>query len=255
MLGAEAGFWYDRPVMNFVKWENPLVWILRIGIVATLFSTVVVSFDFFFPYIAPRAFFFQLVTAVLAVVSLAIAVFFPHRRPRGSLLVWAVLAYAAVLAVSTLSSSNPMKSFVGTVERSFGVFHIFHIIIVFFAALLAFQKPKEWRVFFWINVVWSLYPALDFIMPILMTDAARGNSIMGNQTFLAAYLLLQLFFALHLLISGKKHPFFSGILVLIMSIQVATILATGVRGAFLGLSTATLFFFFWGMAKSPKWRV
>jgi O-antigen ligase len=222
------------------RFEKILLWILRLGLILTLFTPLVYHNGFFFPYIIPRAVYFQIITEILFAGAITLIAFFPNHRPRWTHLSLAIFVYLAIAGVTTLTSVDPSKSFIGTIERSFGFFQLLHFGMLFFAASITLKKPSEWNAILGISLGISLYAALDLFIPMMTTSVARPPTVAGNPIFLAAYLIFHLFFATHFFTQTRKKwlRIFLGLLVVIFA---ATILSSGVRGAFVGLSAAIVF--------------
>lgn len=221
--------------------EKILIWILRVGLVLTLFLPLITKWNYFFPFIVPRAVYFQTLTAFLLIPCVALLLFCPHSRPKWSWISKSILLYFVIAAIATVTSVDPGKSFIGTIERSLGYYHLLHFGIVFLAAIMALRNARHWHIFFSIMVAISFIPAGHYLWGILQnSEQIRTSSIMGNPTFLAAYLTFHIFFAGYL-ITQTQQKIWKVLLAIIIAFEVGVTLATGVRGAFIGLSAATLY--------------
>lgn len=209
--------------------ENALLWLLRLGVLATLVTPLIYSGKFLFPYIVPRATYFQLVTELLLVLSFLYFVATSsgkHLRlktPVGMTL----LLFLGVNLLSTIFSADPSKSFSGSFERAFGFFHLLHYGALFLAATIVFQDRRMLIVTLMGSFGVQLYASVTF-------SSGPPQSIMGNPTFLAASLLIHIFLCLWL-ITRTKHRALQMFLAGFAVFFTAVLLGTGVRGAFLGL--------------------
>lgn len=221
------------------KTELILLWILRIGLTAVLLSPLVFSNKFFFPYIVPRATYFQIITEILFAVSVILVAFFPQHRSRWNYLSGSLVIYLAIAGFSTITSADPSKSFIGTTERTFGFYHLLHYGFLFFAAIIALKTHRHWNILFGLSLAVGLYAALNMLLPVLLV-ATMPPTVAGNPLFLAAYLMLHIFFAAYLMILTKNRwiRVFLGIIIFIF---IVTILLSGVRGVFVGLVAAAGF--------------
>lgn len=233
--------------------EKILLYILRLGLVISLFSIFAFSSRYFFPYIIPRAAFFQILIEILLVVAVILVMFFPKYRPKLSYVLGAVLLYFAIAGLSTLTAADPIKSFVGTIERAFGFYHVLHFGILFFLSAVAFQTLNEWLIFLGINVGVSLIMSGHFLIQALNSNSIP-SSLMGNPTFLGAYLICNIFFAAFI-ISKTKNKALKITLWIAMAIFALALLKTGVRGAFVGLSASVFYLLVYGAVKYKQWRV
>ncbi|GEM_PF-6529191 len=236
------------------RFEKILLWMLRIGIALTLFSPLIYNQNFFFPYIIPRAVFFQFITEILFVITVTLIAFFPQHRPRWNHLTTSVAIYLGIAALTTLTSADPTKSFIGTIERSFGFFHLLHFGMLFLAAIIALKKQLEWNIIFGISLGVSLYAALDFLTPLLKSTLSRPPTVAGNPIFLAAYLMFHLFFAAHFF-RQTKQMWIRVVLGILIVVFAAAILSSGVRGAFVGLSASVAFLLVHSAWQSKRFRV
>lgn len=233
--------------------DRILITILRVGLILILLVPLSYDGTFLFPFIIPRAIFFQVLIDILFVIAVFVAVFFPQYRPRLSLLAKALILFFGVSLLTTITSADPMKSFIGTIERSFGFFHIVHYLAFFFILLVALRERTARMIFLWCAVAVSFYAALDFLIPSFQNPQQPPMSAMGNQTFLAGYLIFHIFFAIYLGLQTKNR-WVQGILAAVVLIESFTIVNTGVRGAILGLTAGALCMFGYAVWKLPKLR-
>lgn len=234
--------------------ESILLWILRLGLAAALFSPLIYSTNYFFPYIVPRAFYLQIITEILFAATITLIAFFPQHRPRWNVLMVSLAIYLGIALLTTLTSADVAKSFIGTIERSFGSFHLLHFGMLFFAAIVALKTQLHWNAFFGLSLGIALYAALDLLIPVMTNATSLPPTVAGNPIFLAAYLIFHLFFAAHLLQQTKKR-WLKILLLALIVIFASAILASGVRGAFIGLSAAIGFLFIVHAWKLKRFRV
>lgn len=239
---------------NQTQTEKILVWILRIGLVATLAAPLIVDYDYFFPFIVPRATYFQAIASGLFLVSALLLLFFPHARPKKNWISRALLLYFLIAIIATITSVDPGKSFIGTIERDLGLYHMLNLGAVFLAAVLSLRTVREWNIFFAIAVAVSLYPTADFIIDVAKSTGTMPQTIMGNPTFLAAYGVLHIFFGGYL-ITQTKNKILKILLAAVIAFEVVTTIFTGVRGGFVGLSAAALFLIVSYAWKHVSWRM
>ena len=204
---------------------------------------LLVSADFYFPFVFPKAIVFRLLVDVLLAVFLVLAVFFPKYRIRitpliglyGIFLVWAFIASAV--------GENFYLSFWGDMERSEGLIMHLH----FFAFLLLItsvvRTRQEWQrlLFFSLGsaILMGGYAigqklGLSFFVN---TQGTRLSSTIGNPAFFASVLIFNIFFALSLLLTTRK-PAWSWLWAAVISFFVYLIYETGTRGSVLGLLLA-----------------
>lgn len=226
--------------------------ILRSGLVLVLFSVLIKSNSFFFPYIVPRTTYLQLIVELLGLAAIILIVLYPAYRPKWTLLSSALAAFFLAGLISVIFSADFSKSMFGTIERAFGFFNILHYGILFFVATVALRTQKQWNIFFAISIAISLYTTIDLLDSFIATNHVPPTAA-GNPTFLSAYLIFHIFFSAFLF-AQTKNKYFKFLLGAILAVQILAVIASGVRGAFVGLSSAVLFLAVYSIWKHAKTR-
>ncbi|MBI4995198.1 O-antigen ligase family protein [Candidatus Peregrinibacteria bacterium] len=236
----------------FQKLDKILLWILRTGLVLILFSVLVKHTGFFFPYIVPRTTYLQLIAEFLGGAAAIFIVLYPSYRPKWTFLSSALAAFFLAGLISVIFSADPSKSMFGTMERSFGFFNILHYGILFFVATVALRTQRQWNIFLAISIAISVYGAINLLNPVLLAKQVP-STVAGNPTFLSAYLIFHICFAAFLFIQ-TKDKYLKILLGIIIAIQASAILASNVRGGFVGLSAAVLFLMLYSIWKHKQTR-
>lgn len=249
--------------MNIAK-EKFLLWTIRIGLALTLLAPSIKNISFFFPYIMPRAIYFQVIVEIIFALAVILVLFCPKYRPSFSSLYKAVLIFLAVGALTTLTSEDFSKSFMGTIERSMGYFHVLHYGMLFFALTVALRTEKEWDAFIGANTAASLIPAYIYWKGIILAalDPAKygylieqnAHIITGNPLFLATYLLFSIFFAIYLF-QKTSNLWLKAFFAFVVIAAAATIFNSGVRGVFLGLCAGIFIFLACKAWMHKEWRL
>jgi O-antigen ligase len=185
--------------------------------------------------------------------SVVLVSFYPEHRPKLTNVSKAVLLFFVVVALSTVTSLDIGKSFIGTIERCFGFWNIVHFGFLYFAAIVTLRSQKEWNVFLSISVAISVYAGLDFLIPLIFGNGSL-TTIAGNVTFLAAYLIFHFFFAAFL-VTQTKNKWSKGILLIAMAINASVVVSCGVRGAFIGLCAGILYIIVYYAIRSKRIRI
>jgi tetratricopeptide (TPR) repeat protein/O-antigen ligase len=236
------------------KTEKSLVKILKIGLHIALFTIIPVLQKFMFPFITMKVFSFQVLIEILLPIWLFLILFYPKYRPRINLLTTAILVFLGSLFVSGLFGFDFERSFWATMERQIGIFTLLHF-GAFFLMFSVFEK-SDWRKYLNTSFVLSLIVSVFGIFQIFNPDiilknspdvGGRAGSFLGNPTFLAAYVLFNIFIGLWLFaenISGHGKSrnlgkaIFYGAGVIFQSLII--IIATQTRGAMIGLFAGIL---------------
>ena len=234
-----------------MKYTDYLRWGAIVAVFAALFIPFIIATggwgmpNLFFPYITGKNFIFRILVEVglLCYVLLALAV--PKYRPRASLLMWAALAFVAWMAVATILSVDPIKSFWSNFERMEGYLGLIHLFVWFVIVGALLSAENLWERFFNVSIsvgavqgVWALFQFLGWLS-ISSQSGARADTTFGNATYTAVYLLINLFLTLFMLARTKdKHnaTTLQVLYVAAIALQAVGILLTETRGAILGLA-------------------
>ncbi|HEX9384363.1 MAG TPA: hypothetical protein VF908_13250, partial [Gemmatimonadaceae bacterium] len=121
------------------SWRTAIIALL----LASLVVPLIVGYDFFFPYVAPRNIFFRVVVEVGA-AALVLALSFGRKSLdlRSEPIFWSLVTFLAAASVSALLSPAPTHSFFGDFERMGGVWAWFHLVLFFL--LLRTLRDEDW---------------------------------------------------------------------------------------------------------------
>ena len=243
-----------------------LLWSVRSGIWLLLFTPLVVAPTWFFPYITGKNFFFRIVTELAFGFWLALIVVSPRHRPRRGFIIGALTVFFVILALATMFGEDPYSSFWSNFERMEGFITYLHLAALFLMASTVFRNTNDWRLTFHISVGVSMIIAMYGLLELFgvvqipgSTAAESGIGIfsrLGNQIYLAAYLLFHffilgfLFFTLPLEKNTKsgndknnnvaggftaRNIWWRVLYTIIGLFEFYIFIHTGTRGAFLGL--------------------
>ncbi|KKS26442.1 MAG: hypothetical protein UU87_C0002G0121 [Parcubacteria group bacterium GW2011_GWA2_42_11] len=274
------------------KTDNKILLLLKFLLAAPLLLPLFISSSFLFPYTSIKAFLFRIIIEIAAVLYLYLALryhfFLPSFRKKGeSILNLAILAFFIVSFLSAVFGLDFFQSFWGDLERMNGVWNLAHFVawfLMLFSPLL--RGSASWRrgdlrnnIFFHqllrLSVAVSSLVALLAILQrfaslgLLLPQAGRVFSTIGNPAFLGTYLLFNIFFAGYLLLSGnpstrpaaaglaqgvkslsperseaksKASWLYFSLYSLSIILNLIALLLTGTRGAILGLAAGAVIF-------------
>ncbi len=202
--------------------EKTCLFIITWGTYLVLFTPLIVNTKFFFPFVAPKTIFFRMVIEIILAAYLFLVIAHKVYRPRINILTITITLFLGVFILASFTGINLERSFWSTNERMTGILTMLHLFAFFIVLSSVFKNKKDWEkilgVSILVGVILSLY--------ILMSNklSTRGGGTIGNTSFMAAYLLFDVFFALILFLSNflKKGnwslfwQFFSGVGLLIM---------------------------------------
>ncbi|OGZ43064.1 MAG: hypothetical protein A2719_01735 [Candidatus Ryanbacteria bacterium RIFCSPHIGHO2_01_FULL_45_22] len=236
--------------------SKALLWTVRVGIWLLLFTPLVVAPTWFFPYITGKGFFFRIVVEMFFGVWLALIALDARFRPRSGFVLWAFLGFISILGLATIFGADPYQSFWSNFERMEGMVTYLHLAALFLMASSVFRNVSDWRLTFHISLAASfivgMYGFLELMNIIAIPGSTAGMSgigifsRLGNQIYLAAYLLFH-FFILGFLFFTTRTIWWRVLYTFLGLFEFYIFLHTGTRGALIGLvagCAATVFTLF-----------
>lgn len=236
--------------------ENLLKNSIITGIFLTPFVSLIVISSFFFPYITPKNLAFRLIALIIAALFAILMYRSKRYRPDFGTVGWSFVIFVLVLFFADLFGQYAHKSFFSNFERMEGFFTIL-LLFFYFTVLTAVMKTEK----IWENLLNASLGSSVLMSIFAIVEKSHGTdrltAQLGNATYLAAFMLFNIFFALFLIVrrldrksqdhSTKWLSLCAYLAVLVLDLYV--FYYTGTRGALLGLFggmmfTAVLFAFF-----------
>lgn len=228
-------------------------------LMAIPWSALIVSEEFYFPFVTPRTYVFRLTVQAL-VLGCAVMVACDRRRiPRLSPVLLAYLGLAAIALVADLACEQPVRSLVGDLERMGGFATTVHLAALFVVTVTVLRSPKRWHLVFASSLVASAAAAtLAFLQAFnvlpLEHISGRVDGGLGNPIYLAGYLLAHVFAAGYLL-AARRPPWPLALsLVSIACLDAGAIVVTGTRSALLALVVGAVVFLVAGIRQRLRLR-
>ena len=234
----------NTPIMQ--KLEQVLLKSTRLLLFIAVASPLVASLHFMYPYMSPVVFVFQICTELAAVVLLGLIIIKPEiYKLQLNKLTISLAAFFAVQSLLLFFSIDPMRSFIGSVERMDGVWNLFHYFLFIMTALALFQKEEHDKKLIAFSLAISGIAALRYFLAYLGPLRAFSTYSFGNSGFLGNYLLLHIPFAILLFLKTKSRETKIVILLAIVAYS-AVIIHVGNRATFLawmfGIFALSLYF-------------
>lgn len=241
--------------------SNILLKLIKFGIGFILFIPLYVGGSFFFPFIFPKIWLFQLITEIILFLYVVLAISDNRYRPKYNLVFYAIFALTAVLIITSFTGIDVFRSFWGNSERMSGVIAWFHFVA--FAIILngILKTEKEWRNFFGIAAVVSI---LEFFYVLAQYFGASftwlpGSQIgtIGNTDLLATYAIFSAFFSLYLWQISKFQVSSSKIQWLWAAaffLNIGTLYFASSRGAILGFGAGIFVYVLTQVWQKPQTR-
>jgi len=161
-------------------------------------TPIIVNTFLFFPYVGPKGLFLMTLIEIAFFSWLVLAYLKPQYRIKRSPIFYAVTAYIVILILATLFGADPMRSFWSKFERMSGLLMWLHLYALFLVTSSVFKK-EHWHRFFLASLAIACIVCIAFFANIQGTWTAADGSTLGNSSFLATYILFNLFFAIYLI--------------------------------------------------------
>ena len=209
------------------------------GLFLVPFIPFLVYSGFFFPFITTKAFTWRIIVEIVFAVCLLLALLVPEYRPKKSTILYAVLAFIAVIGLADLFGVAPIKSFWSNFERMEGFVTLLHL-GMFFIVISSVFREIEW------NRWWNTTLAASFLMVLycvfqiigvkdIHQGGVRLDGTFGNAIYLAVYMLFHIFIALLFFWREWKNVGLRWVYGILILTQAIILYHTATRGAILGL--------------------
>lgn len=218
---------------------------LMVSLFGLLLTPLLLSSRFFFPYITTKTFFFRLLVEIALALYLPLALADANYRPRWNRISLALTVFLAIVMITGIFGANFYRSFWGNTERGEGIVTLLHL-AAFFAMLSgAGSTMSFWTKFFSFEVLTSfasaIYAALQKLGAsfVIAGDVSRLSALVGNASFYAGYLLLNIFLCVWLAYIRPKiwqKVFFVSVAVY----ELVILVMTGTRGAMVAFAVGAV---------------
>lgn len=232
----------SKSVSGFLGQATPLLVIL-----AVITPFVMVS-SFFFPFITGKAFYFRILVELMACTYLIYALFDKSVWPKKSVISITMSIFLIVLGISTLLSTDPLRSFWSNYERMEGYILFLHLGFFFLVASAVMKYSLGWwKWFFRSSLVMSVLIGIDAFRDFYSDPNHVGYRIfgnLGNSSYLGVYALASFFICLFFIVRKlhikdnhtKDGQWVSFLIYSLIGIfNLVVLFNTGTRGSFIGL--------------------
>ncbi|MES2087636.1 MAG: O-antigen ligase family protein [Patescibacteria group bacterium] len=174
------------------------------------FICLIVSSNFFFPFITGKNFAFRIIVEIITGLWIILALRDKTALPKSSRLLQAFALFIAVIFVSDLLSPNVYKSFWSNFERMEGWVTLAHLFALF-VVLSSMMTKKLWEWLFrtsiGVSLILFVYGCFQISgkLPIHQ-GSTRIDTTIGNSAYLGGYMLFHIFLALYFFCTYlRKH--------------------------------------------------
>ena len=247
---------------------------LRFATLGLLVTTLLVPFivadgnifpNMFFPYITGKNFAFRILVELLLGVYVLLALREPKYRPRASWLFYALTGFLGWMALATIFSADPSKSFWSNFERMEGYIGLLHMFAYAIIAGAVLSAEAWWERFFRISIglaaLQGLYAFFQVIRLFGIAPSAqsgvRADGTFGNATYLAVYMLFNIFLTLYMLLRDRRSGMAQVAYGLALVLMLGGIFYTETRGTLLGLVGGLIIaagWILWSTRSEAQWH-
>lgn len=246
-----------KPLKNFNKRKETEPKIISFFIYLFLYLLLFLPLlppisSFFFPFVAPKGFYFLAISEILFFLFLIYTLFSGKFKFEFSPLFLTLSLFLFFSTLSTIFGVDPSRSFWSKSERMTGLLFQFHLFL-FFIFLSAFLKKEDFEKIF----AFSLFVALlttFFFFATKEDSMYREGGPLGNSSFLGTYLLFNFFFSLYLIFESKNDFLKIFSFLSIFFIGLALILGSA-RAAKISIFFGLLLIFFFYLIFNQKNRI
>lgn len=169
-----------------------------------------------------------------------LAIYKREYRPTVSPILYAVTITVLILSLAAVFGENPYRSFWSNYERMEGVVGHLHLFAYFLVLISVFKSAADWKKMFYslaaVGAAMALFGYLQFagVLAISQQSGQRVDGTFGNATYMAIFMVFQVFLALFLYFKSEARwlkTLFAALVVL----GIPVIFLTATRGAILGL--------------------
>lgn len=244
------------------KYINYLLYALVIIVPLIYFPTSI------FPFNIIKITVFQSLVEIIFAMWLGLALFYKKYRPRPTPLLVSLLAFAAILSIASVFGIDLKASLWSDEQRALGLVTIIHLVALF-AVINSLREEINWKKLWmfsfltaaavsligisqkFITVPMNASPWLRILYPSPIIPERIGSTV-SNSSFLAGYLLFNLFLGLWLIkirFKSDARPWLWG---LGITLILAGIFLAQTLGAFFGLAVGILYLLAYFIAKGAK---
>jgi len=245
-------------------------WWLRLtewALYAALFTPLMVMPDtLIFPFITPKAWFFQSMVAIAAAGYILLISSDPSYRPRKSALLIAVVAFIAIMALATVTGVDVRRSLWANHERMLGLVALMHFAAFYIMAVSVFRTREAWRWFWRIFLVVAalvlVSAAIQYWRPDFLFGGDRAASTLGNPIYFALFAVYAGFIICLVWFDEVRAGMWwkqwqTWALAALFGLAVFGFINAETRGVFIGVGAAVLVMLAWiasaGATRRARW--
>jgi O-antigen ligase len=196
--------------ISLEKLEKICLKIINTSFYLLLLSPLVIIPSLFYPFTVAKSFCFMALTELIFFTWLFLSIFISKYRPKKNILLISFGIFLIILILSTIFGVDPSRSFWSNFRRMGGLLMWLHLFALFVSITSVFKKENLLN-FIFFSIAGATIGALSFWMDKIGMSGlpdAKSGSFIGNSSFLATYLLFNLYFAIYALFALKEKKEF-----------------------------------------------
>lgn len=220
---------------------------------------IVMGNTFIFPFVFPKAIYFRILVELMLGFYILLCLLNKDYLPRRAPVAVSVVLWILALFLASIFGTDFPRSFWGNYERMSGWFTLAHFAVYFLIVTSIFRSWNEWKWLLRWSLLWSLFvglTGLGFLLSEKSIMRIGGGGSLGNQIYLANFVLFFIFVAWYLFRKEEKKiwKFLSALYIVI---GIGIMLYNGKRGPFIGLLAGIFVaaFLYSLFTKIKKWKV
>jgi len=184
--------------------ETSLLFIIQGAAYLMLLTPLIVGTRYFFPYVGPKGLYLTALIELMVSVWLILIYIKPKYRPKKNIVLLAVFAYVLILILASVFGVDLIRSFWSKFERMSGLLMWLHLFGLFLVSSSVFKR-KDWERLFLASLGVAVFVCFAFFAGPESHLTSKGGSTLGNSSFLATYLLFNIYFAIYLFFRFLKQ--------------------------------------------------
>ncbi len=233
--------------------------VLRYGLPLAFLTPFLYTTDVTFPFVVSKVWSFRALVELLVPFYAVLTIVSPRHRPWREPLPLAVVAFMAVLLLSTAFGVDPARSIWSNHERMTGVYTLLHYAAFFLMVRAAYTTARQTKALLLstlaASVVMTGLALYERSHPgFLANTGNRPWATLGNTIYLANYLLFHLFFAALVAFRRDTRLWLRVALGALAAAQTLVILYTQTRGTLLAVLVTAAVLGLWAAARQKRLR-
>lgn len=223
----------DKQVSSVM--EKFLKAIIFWGASLALFTPLIYSSKYYFPFVGPKSLYFMFFCQAIFFTWLVLAIYNKKYRPRKNAVILAFGLFVFFMAISGAFGVDPSRSFWSKFERMSGILMWFLMFGFSLAVSSTLKTIADWKKIFFVSLgiacVVALFGVLEKLGVKAVTFSDRMGVTLGNTSFLGSYLIFNFFIAGYLFFEQKKNLIIKIVLAVLAVLILGAIYLQGARAA------------------------